>query len=259
MIVSNTSTLILLAKANSLYILLDYIKKISIPKIVYNEIFDKKDSFEVLSIIKEIKKKRIVLVDVDEKSYSSVLNQFKLDKGEAAAYALLKKIKGKAILTDDGELIKLCKIENIPFINAMAVIVKLFKKKKLAKEDALEKLEKLYGYGRYSKDIYDYFKSEVKWKMETISIRLKKVKELDYFGKLLKENRSELIRDLLEEGKKMKAINLYKNKKISLGLAARFADMSISDFLDLLEEYNVKLNLTLEDAKLAMKHAEKIL
>jgi len=95
--------------------------------------------------------------------------------------------------------------------------------------------------------------------METVSIRLKKVKELDYFGKLLKENRSKIIRDLLEEGKKMKAMNLYKNKKISLGLAARFADMSLSDFLDLLEEHNIKLNLTLEDAKLAMKHAEDLL
>ena len=95
--------------------------------------------------------------------------------------------------------------------------------------------------------------------METISIRLKKVKELDYFGKLLKENRSELVRDLMEEGKKMKAIGLYKNKKMSLGLAARFADMGISDFLDLLEEHNVKLNLTLDDAKLAMEHAEKVL
>ncbi len=95
--------------------------------------------------------------------------------------------------------------------------------------------------------------------METISIRLKKVKELDFLGKLLKENRSELVRGLLEEGKKMKAIDLYKNKKISLGLAARFADMGISDFLDLLEEHNVKLNLTLEDAKLAMKYAEEML
>ena len=101
------------------------------------------------------------MVDVEKKSYSSVLNQFKLDEGEAAAYALSRKIKGKAILTDDRELIKLCKIENIPFINAMAAIVKLFKKKKLTKSDATERLEKLYGYGRYSKDIYDFFKSKV--------------------------------------------------------------------------------------------------
>lgn len=95
--------------------------------------------------------------------------------------------------------------------------------------------------------------------METISIRLDKIKELDFFGKMLNENRSELVRDLLKEGKKMKAINLYKDKKISLGLAAKFAGLNISDFLDILEEHNVKLNLTLDDAKSAMEHAEKIL
>jgi len=95
--------------------------------------------------------------------------------------------------------------------------------------------------------------------METVSIRLNKIKELDYFGRLLNENRSVIVRDLLEDGRKMKAINLYKNKKISLGLGARLAGITLSDFLDLLEEYNVKLNLTLEDAKLAMKNSEKIL
>ena len=119
MIVSNTSTLILLAKVDSLSILLDNIKKISIPKIVYEEIANKKDSFEFLTIKKEIEKNRIVLIDVGKKNYSSILAQFKLDEGEAAAYALFKKIKGNAILTDDGELIKLCKIENAPFIAAI--------------------------------------------------------------------------------------------------------------------------------------------
>ncbi len=161
MIVSNASTLILLAKVNSLSMLLDDIKKLAIPKIVYSEISGKKESFEVLLINKEIEKRRIVLIDLDKRSYSALLAQFKLDEGEAAAYALLKKIKGKAILTDDGELIKLCKIENVPFITAMAVIVKLFKKKRVSQEDAMEKLEKLYGYGRYSEDIHDYFKSKL--------------------------------------------------------------------------------------------------
>ena len=65
-------------------------------------------------------------------------------------------------MTDDGELIKLCKIENIPFIVAMAVVVRLAKKDKISRAEALEKLSKLYGYGRYSEEIYKYFKSEVK-------------------------------------------------------------------------------------------------
>ena len=162
MIVSNASTLILLAKVNSLSALLDDIGKITIPEIVYEEITRKKDSFEILLIKKEIDKKRIILAGVDKKNYAPMLEQFKLDQGEAAAYALLKNIKGKAVLTDDGELIKLCKIENVPFITAMAAIVKLFKKEKLSREDAMEKLGKLYDYGRYSEDIYNYFRSEVK-------------------------------------------------------------------------------------------------
>ena len=57
----------------------------------------------------------------------------------------------------------------------------------------------------------------------------------------------------------MKSITLYKNKKISLGLGAKLAGMNLSDFLDLLEKHNVKLNLTLEDAKIAMKNADKLL
>lgn len=95
--------------------------------------------------------------------------------------------------------------------------------------------------------------------MDIVSLRLEKMKELEYFVKLLQENRSAVIRDLLEEGKKMKAISLYKNKKISLGLGARLAGMTLSDFLDLLEIHNVKLNLTLDDAKMAMENAERFL
>ena len=41
--------------------------------------------------------------------------------------------------------------------------------------------------------------------MEIISVRLKRLKELDYFSKLLNENRLEVVRELVEEGKKLKA------------------------------------------------------
>ncbi len=94
--------------------------------------------------------------------------------------------------------------------------------------------------------------------MEIISVRLKKLKELDYFSELLNENRSEVVRELVEEGKKLKAIELFKQKKISLGLASKLSGLSLGEFLDLLEEYNVKLNLSLEDAKEAMKYAEEL-
>ena len=95
--------------------------------------------------------------------------------------------------------------------------------------------------------------------MEVISVRLKKLKELDYFSKLMKENRSEVVRSLVEEGKKLKAIELYKKGKVSLGLASKLSGLSLGEFLDLLEEYNVQLNLSLDDAKQAMGHAEDLI
>ena len=95
--------------------------------------------------------------------------------------------------------------------------------------------------------------------METVSIRLRDIGDLDFFGKLLKENRSEIVRDLIDEGKKMKALTLYRKKKISLGMGAKCAGLTLSEFLDLLEEHNVKLNLTLGDAKQAMTYSNKLL
>ena len=95
--------------------------------------------------------------------------------------------------------------------------------------------------------------------MEIISVRLKKLKELDYFSSILNENRSEVVRDLVEEGKKLKAIELYKQKKISLGLASRLSGLSLGGFLDLLEEFNIKINFTLDDAREAMRNAEKLI
>ena len=84
------------------------------------------------------------------------------DLGEGAAYALFDNSKHQAILTDDSELIKLCRLEKITFICAMAVVVNLFESQKLSKLEALEKLRKLREEGRYSEKIYEHFKSEVK-------------------------------------------------------------------------------------------------
>lgn len=95
--------------------------------------------------------------------------------------------------------------------------------------------------------------------METISIRIGKMKEIDEFTELLKENRSETIRELLEEGKKMKALELYKQKKISMGLAAKLAGLTLSEFIGLMKEFNVTLNITLDEVKESIESAKKLL
>ncbi len=57
----------------------------------------------------------------------------------------------------------------------------------------------------------------------------------------------------------MKSLRLYKEKKISLGLAAKIAGVSVGEFIDLLKEYGLALNLELEDAKLSFKYAQEII
>ena len=162
MLVSNTSTIVLLAKIGCLEAFIDISPTIIIPIQVKEEALFEKYSYYAKLIEKLIQNKRIVIAQADRNQINKIMLEFNLDQGEAAAYALFNKIKHKAVLTDDGELIKLCKLEKIPFICAMAVVIRLFEMKKLPKKDALDKLKDLHTIGRYSEKLYEHFKSEVK-------------------------------------------------------------------------------------------------
>ena len=54
---------------------------------------------------------------------------------------------------------------------------------------------------------------------------------------------------------KMKSLELYKQGKVSLGLGAKIAKLSLSEYLDLLEEYNIQINIDVDDAKKALQYA----
>ena len=93
--------------------------------------------------------------------------------------------------------------------------------------------------------------------METVSSRLN-IETINLFGKVLKEKRSEVVRVLVESGKKHKADELYKAKKVSLGLGSRLSGVTLSEFIDLLKEHNVFLNLEKEDVEKALETVRKI-
>lgn len=94
--------------------------------------------------------------------------------------------------------------------------------------------------------------------METVSSRLD-LETVNLFGRILNQKRSEVVRELVESGKKHKAVELYRQKKVSLGLGAKLAGVSLSEFIDLLKEHNVYLNLEKEDVEKALKTARKVL
>jgi predicted nucleic acid-binding protein len=159
MIVSDASTLILLAKIGIMHKFIDEFGIITIPSEVQKEIIAG-DTFDSKILEKEIKDNHIIVKTI-RSSTENVLKEFKMHKGEAEAFVLYNECGAKAILTDDGELIKLCKLFEIPFINALAIITRMFEKGILTHIEACEYLQKLNAYGRYSKKIYDYFKQEV--------------------------------------------------------------------------------------------------
>ncbi len=162
MFVSNTSTLILLAKVECLEKFIEVSPLIIIPSQVKEEAMFKKGSYEARLIHQYIEKGKIRVIDVEKKKVEEVMDNFRLDEGEAAAYVMFESKKHNALLTDDGELIKLCKLKGIFFICAMAIILRLYEKEILSKKETLSKLEELNKVGRYSKEIYEYFKMEVK-------------------------------------------------------------------------------------------------
>ncbi len=159
MLVSNASTLILLAKVGILRKFLDEFGEIIIPNEVENEI-TAGNRFDSKILKKEIEDKHIIVKSIKSNT-SKILKEFKMHKGEAEAYVLYKECDAKAILTDDGELIKLCKLFEIPFINALAIITRMFEKGIITRTEACEYLQKLNDYGRYSKEVFNFFKQEV--------------------------------------------------------------------------------------------------
>lgn len=90
-------------------------------------------------------------------------------------------------------------------------------------------------------------------KLITMSTRMDH-ESLQYIEKISRKfqlDRSTALRRLLSKGikadKKESAVELYLNGKLSLEGAAAFSDLSIGEFLQVLKEKGVELNVTKDD------------
>lgn len=62
----------------------------------------------------------------------------------------------------------------------------------------------------------------------------------------------------IEEDKKEKALELYIKGKFPIEQAARFVDMYVGDFYNLMREKDIESNLTPEDFEESLKYAERL-
>ena len=81
-------------------------------------------------------------------------------------------------------------------------------------------------------------------------------------SKMFKLDKSTAFRIILQKGiredKKEKALELYMMGKFSIGQSAKFADMFIGDFYELMRQKGIESNLTLEDFNESIKHAKRL-
>jgi len=152
-LVFDSSSLILLAKIDILRVFLEDSKvEAFIPGTVMEEVFgyEKEETPLIKALIKE-KKIRIRKVK-QARVISKLMTDFSLHRGEAEAVHLAFQLHG-FVATDDRNAMRLCRLLRVPFLTALAVLVRLYEKGAVDKTLAMAKLERLKRFGRYREEL----------------------------------------------------------------------------------------------------------
>jgi predicted nucleic acid-binding protein len=150
-VVFDASTLILLAKIELLRKIAEEIK-IIVPEKVKAECLSKEgiDSLLITTLIKE--KKIEVKRAGNLEAVKKIQRDFRMEAGEAESLWLARSLNCP-IAVDDGPTIKACKVIGQGFTTAIHFLFNLVSRNRLDLPVAIEKLEKLSHYGRYSRKI----------------------------------------------------------------------------------------------------------
>ncbi len=95
---------------------------------------------------------------------------------------------------------------------------------------------------------------------KTLSIRMDD-RDYQFLETLAKEEREDVskkVRELVDLGRTMLAIEKYKKSEASLEKAAHIAGVSISKMMDILKEHNVTANIEYEDYFEGLKSLKKV-
>lgn len=84
---------------------------------------------------------------------------------------------------------------------------------------------------------------------KVISVRINKSLEerINRYSKEKKEEKSEVIRDLIKSGSLYLAIKGYARGEYSIGKAAYLANLPLSEFMDIAMELGIKSKISKED------------
>lgn len=95
---------------------------------------------------------------------------------------------------------------------------------------------------------------------KTLSIRINE-KDYKFLSSLAKEEQedfSKKVRELVNLGRVMFAIEKYKKSEASIEKAARIAGVSISRMMDIFKEHGVETNIEFEDYLQGLENLKKV-
>ncbi len=96
--------------------------------------------------------------------------------------------------------------------------------------------------------------------MSVMSLRLneKEIDRITRLSKQKKEAKSEVVRELLQEGWMFYWLKLYSAKKVSVGKMAEELELSVNEVLDLLTEFGIESSILYDDYLLGFESLRKL-
>lgn len=94
----------------------------------------------------------------------------------------------------------------------------------------------------------------------TMSVRMDE-ENYQFLRRLSKDEKEDLsaaVRELVDKGRIMLAVERYRQRKASLARAAELAGVPIGDMIEILAEYGVESNLEAEDYRRGLEHLRKV-
>ncbi|MFL6233762.1 MAG: hypothetical protein ACJ76N_11555 [Thermoanaerobaculia bacterium] len=156
MLIFDSSTLILLAKAELLDVFLnDFEGKPLLSDAVEAESAGTSDRPDGLLIRQRILEGRLIVQSIRQpKVLSRLVQDFRLGLGEAEALVLALDLGDAAVVaTDDRNAIRACKVLRIGFVTSLSILVRAVEKGLITPVDGERFLERLGFYGRFKNEL----------------------------------------------------------------------------------------------------------
>ncbi len=159
MIIKDSMVIIHLAKMTLLETSCRYFGKVFIPFGVKREVLNRYADSHIIEEL--ISKDKIVVKNVKNIKFVKRAYEFDIQDAEAEAVALYWELNADFIATDDNNIRKKAEILKINLIGTPAIILKLYKEKRIDKLKLQEAIKKLKAIGWFSNSVWDKIQMEV--------------------------------------------------------------------------------------------------